>query len=174
MQYRYRILPVVFLLFSTACSSSPQSLGESHLDKIKSGKASQANQQYCMPSETLRLYTIKSFKVNSSQQKTRDNLLYTEVIADIETDQVRFKNMDNGGIAIPQKQVIQQVTLEIWKSDDFYQESVISKARLNDLVKSSAALTGTQLPTLSVPEREKINKEPLCIFLPFEQFESDK
>ena len=64
MQYRYRILPVVFLLFTTACSSSPQSLAESHLDQIKSGKASQANQQYCMPSETLRLYTVKSFKVN--------------------------------------------------------------------------------------------------------------
>lgn len=64
--------------------------------------------------------------------------------------------------------------VEIWKSDDFYQNLVKSTAKLNDLMNSSVALTGTQSKTLSVSDREKVNKESLCIFLPFEQFSSDK
>jgi len=173
MNCRYYLLSVVFLLSTTACSSSPQSLAEKHLDQIKSGKASQANQQYCMTGETLRLHTVNSFKVTSFQQKTRDNLPYTEVVANIETDQYRFKNVDNNGVMAPQKEVLRQVTLEIWKSDDFYQVSVKSAAKLNDLGKSTVALTGAQPVTLSVPDRGKVNKESLCVFLPFEQFESD-
>lgn len=174
MNGRYYLLSALFLLSITACSSSPQSLAENHLDMIKSGKVSQANQQYCITSETLRLHTVSSFKVTSSQQKTRDNFPYTEVVASIETDQFRFKNVDKGGVMVPQKDVLQQVTLEVWKSDDFYQELVKTTAKLNDLAKSTAALTGTQTATSSVPDRNKVSKESLCIFLPFEQFESDK
>jgi hypothetical protein len=174
MNSRNYLISTFFLLSITACSSSPQSLAEKHLDMIKSGKSSQANQQYCMPSETLRLHTVNSFKVSSSQQKTRDNLPYTEVVASIETDQFRFKNVDNGGVIVPKKEVLQQVTLEVWKSDDFYQELVKTTAKLNDLGKSTAALTGTQATTQSVPVRDKVNKDSLCIFLPFDQFESDQ
>jgi hypothetical protein len=174
MNCRYYLLSVVFLFSTTACSSSPQSLAEDHLDQIKSGKASQANQQYCITSETLRLHTVNSFKVIGSQQKIRDNLPYTEVVSNIETDQFRFKNVGNGDIMVPQKEVLKQVTLEIWKSDDFYQELVKSKAKLNDLAKSTAALTGTETETSSVPDRGKVNKESLCVFLPFEQFQSGK
>lgn len=174
MNGRVYLFSAFFLLSITACSSNPQSLAEKHLDMIKSGKASQANQQYCMTGETLRLHTVNSFKVTSSQRKTRDNLPYTEVVASIETDQFRFKNVDNGGVMVPQKEVLQQVTLEVWKSDDFYQEVVKTTAKLNDLAKSTAALTGTQTATSSVPDRDKVNKDSLCIFLPFEQFESDK
>jgi hypothetical protein len=174
MNCRYNFLFFVFLFSTTACSFSPQSLAENHLDQIKSGKSSQANQQYCITSETLRLHTVKSFKVISSQQKTRDNFPYTEVAFNIETDQFRFKNVGNGEVMIPQKEVLKQVILEIWKSDDFYQKLVKSYAKANDSANSVAALTGTKIETLSVPDRGEVNKESLCVFLPFKQFESDK
>lgn len=174
MKHKYPTLYIIFLLFTTSCVSSPQSLAEIHLEQIKLGKVSQANQQYCMPSDTLRLHTVKSSKVISSQQKTQDNLSYIEVIANIETDQYRFKSIDKEGISIPQKEVLNQVKLEIWKSDDFYQSHVKNTAKLNDLTNSTAALTGIQGKTFLAPKREEINKESLCIFLPFEQFKDDK
>ncbi|WP_404786371.1 hypothetical protein [Altericista sp. CCNU0014] len=96
------------------------------------------------------------------------------MVSNIETDQFRFKNVGNGDVMVPQKEVLKQVTLEIWKSDDFYQELVKSKARLNDLAKSTAAITGAETETSSVPDRGKVNKESLCVFLPFEQFQSGK
>lgn len=174
MKHKYHILVIIFLVFTTSCSSSPQSLAESHLEQIKSGKVSQANQQYCFPNETLQLHTVKSFKIISSQQKIQDNLSYTEVIANIETDQYRFKSVDKEGVSIPQKEVLQQITLNIWRSDDFYQSHVKNTAKLNDLTNSTAALTGIQGKTFPAPNREEVNKESLCIFLPPEQFKSDK
>lgn len=174
MNFRYHFLPIVFLFSISACSSSPQSLAENHLDLIKLGSAAKANQQYCTPSETLRLYSIKSFKIISSQQKSYDNLPYTEVIADIDTDQYRFKNVDNNGIISPQKEVLHRVTFEIWKSDDIYQAEVKSQAKINDISKSLSNFTGDQAKISSVPDRGKVNKESQCVFMPFEQFENDK
>jgi hypothetical protein len=90
----------------------------------------------------LRLHTVKSFKVINSQQKNRDNLPCTEVVADIKTDQFRFKDVGSNDSIVPQKEVLKQVTLEIWKSNDFYQEYVKFRAKINALSKSTEALTG--------------------------------
>ncbi|MBE9011622.1 hypothetical protein IQ250_15555 [Pseudanabaenaceae cyanobacterium LEGE 13415] len=116
---------------------------------------------------------MKSFQVTDSQSKTRDGKNYIEVTAKIETDQYRFKKVDRGGASIPEKEVLQQVTLEVWNSDDFYQQLVATTARFNDMGKTTAALTGSQPQTMPVPTRDEVNKEKSCIFAPFEQFESE-
>jgi hypothetical protein len=173
MNPRHSLLSITLLCFITACGVNPKSLAESHLEQIKTGKASQANQQYCMPSDSLRLHTLKSFSVTNSQEQKRDGSSYTEVTANIETDQSRLESIEKDGIKIPQKEILKQVTLEIWKSDDFYQELVKSTAKLNDLGRKTAALTGKPPTSMSTPEREKVNKESLCVHLPFKQFESE-
>lgn len=169
MNHRHYILPAILLFAATACSPSPSSLAENHLELLKSGNATKANQQYCLPSDTLRLYSVKSFQILSSQPKTSYNLPYTEVVAKIETDQYRFRKVDEGGVTVPEKEVIKQVTLDIWKSDDLYQAMVVSTAKLNDLKQK----LGTQTKTLPKDERGEVNKQHLCVFLPFEQFESE-
>lgn len=167
-------VPLLLAVLTTGCGTSPRSLAESHLEAIKTGNASKANQQYCNPTETLELHTVKSFEILSSQDKNRDNLPYTEVTAKIDTDQYRFKNVTSNGITVPQQEVLQQVTIEVWKSDNFYQEVLISTAKLNDLGKSTAALTGIPQKTMDVPARDTVSKNDLCVFLPYEQFDSDK
>lgn len=115
------------------------------------------------------MYSVKSFQILSSQPKTSYNLPYTEVVANIETDQYRFKQVDKGGVTVSEKEVIKQVALDIWKSDDLYQATVVSTAKLNDLAQK----LGTQTKTSPKQERGEVNKEHLCVFLPFEQFEDE-
>ncbi len=169
MNHRHYVLLAVLLFAATSCSPSPKSLAENHLQLLKSGNATKANQQYCLPSDTLRLYSVKSFQIISSQPKTSYNLPYTEVVANIETDQYRFKQVDKGGVTVSEKEVIKQVALDIWKSDDLYQAIVVSEAKLNDMVQK----LGTKTKNSPKQEREKVNKQHLCVFLSFEQFEDE-
>jgi hypothetical protein len=173
MNYWRYILTVLIFLSATACSSNPKSIVEKHLEFIKSGNASNANQQYCVPSETLRLHTLKSFQVTDSQSKTRDGKSYTEVTAKVETDQYRLKKVDKDGVTVPERETLQQVTLEVWNSEDFYQRLLAETAKINDMANSTAALTGNPARTLPSPTREKVNKEGSCVFAPFAQFESE-
>ncbi len=108
---------IVLLLTAIACSS-PKSLAENHLSFLQAGNFSKANQQYCKPSETLKLHSVKSFQILSFESKTDNNLSYTEVVAKLNTEQFNFKRVRRGGI--PEKDALKQVTLEVWKSKDFY------------------------------------------------------
>ncbi|MBN8564901.1 MAG: hypothetical protein J0L70_30755 [Leptolyngbya sp. UWPOB_LEPTO1] len=160
-----KLAPLLLALLGlAACSSSPTSLAENHLKLLVSNKSSEANQQYCMTGETLRLHSLKSFHIANTQKKTRDSLEYTEVTAKIDTDQYRLGKSG--------KELLQQVTLEVWNSEDFYQYSVKSTAKLNDLGAKTATLTGTRQVNLAAPAREKVNKASTCVFLPFDQFEN--
>ncbi len=169
-----RILLAAAAVALSSCSPSPKDLGTSHLDLIKSGKVSQANQQYCMKGEILRLHSIKSFQPVESQPKNRDEFSYVEVTAKIDTDQDRFKKVTTDGVETLKKEILQQATLEIWNSDDFYQELIKTTAKLNDLSRSSSALTGSVFKAMPSPDRSKVSAEKLCVFLPYEQFESDE
>jgi hypothetical protein len=158
------------LLLVSCGVTSPQDLAKSHLELIKAGKSSEANQQYCMTKESLRLHSVKGFEILSSQLKTQDGLSYTQTITKLDTDQTVYKNIEENGITAPRKQSIQQVKLEIWKSDDFYNRIVSETAKLNDMTQKLGS-TQKQLP---VPNRSEVNSASSCIFLEFEQFESDK
>lgn len=163
------IIFIVLLLTATACSN-PKSLAESHLDLLKSGNFSQANQQYCQPSETLKLHSVKSFQILSSEPKTYDSLPYTEVVAKLDTEQFNFKRVSKKDI--PEKERLTQVTLQVWKADNFYQKSLLSIDKLNELIKSYTAPLYFKDAKIAKPSRDTINKNNLCVFLPVEQFDS--
>ena len=163
------VLLIVLLLTAIACIS-PKSLAENHLSFLQAGNFSKAYQQYCKPSETLKLHSVKSFQILSFESKTDNNLSYTEVVAKLDTDQFNFKRVRRGGI--PKKDGLKKVTLEVWKSTDFYQKSVSFIAKLNDLLKVSLLPRYFEDAKLATPSRKHFNKQTLCIFLPLEQFES--
>jgi hypothetical protein len=120
------VIPTFLISLSLAsCGvTSPQDLAKSHLELVKAGKSSEANQQYCMTKESLRLHSVKEFKILSSQSKMQDGLSHTEIITKLDTDQTVYKNIEENGIVAPRKKSIEQVNLEIWKSDDFYNRIV--------------------------------------------------
>ena len=163
------VLLIVLLLTAIACIS-PKSLAENHLSFLQAGNFSKAYQQYCKPSETLKLHSVKSFQILSFESKTDNNLSYTEVVAKLDTDQFNFKRVRRGGI--PKKDGLKKVTLEVWKSTDFYQKSVSFIAKLNNLLKVSLLPRYFEDAKLATPSRKHFNKQTLCIFLPLEQFES--
>lgn len=160
---------IVLLLTAIACSS-PKSLAENHLSFLQAGNFSKANQQYCKPSETLKLHSVKSFQILSFESKTDNNLSYTEVVAKLNTEQFNFKRVRRGGI--PEKDALKQVTLGVWKSKDFYQKSVLFIAKLNNLLELSLLPKYFEDAKLATPTREQFNKQSLCVFIPLEQFES--
>ncbi|WP_392478915.1 hypothetical protein [Nostoc sp. C110] len=166
------VIPIFLIGLSLAscAATSLQDLAKSHLELIKAGKSSEANQQYCMTKESLRLHSVKGFEILSSQSKTQNGLSYTEILTKLDTEQTVYKNIEENGIAAPRKQSIQQVNLEVWKSDDFYNRIVSETAKLNDFSQK----IGSNQKQLPVPNRSEVNSNSLCVFLDFEQFESDK
>jgi len=72
----------------------------------------------------------------------------------------------------PKHQPIQQVTLEIWQPDDFYNLYVSTSVKLNDLVHQGQTLTGIIQKSSPVPSRSEVSNAPSCVFLPYEQFEN--
>ncbi|MBW4662967.1 MAG: hypothetical protein KME01_01995 [Chroococcus sp. CMT-3BRIN-NPC107] len=168
-QHYIFVLLIVLLLTAIACSN-PKSLAENHLSLLESSNPSKANAQYCTPGETLKLHSVKSFQILSSRNKTDNSLPYTEVVAKLDTEQFNFKRVRRGGI--PEKDALKQVTLEVWKSKDFYQKSVLFVDELNNLLKSFLLPGYFEDAKLATPSREQFNKQSLCVFIPLEQFES--
>jgi len=172
---RYFAIPnfLIALLLISCGTSSPQDLAKSHLELLQSNKNSEANQQYCIQKESLRLQAIKGFEIINSQSKVRDGSSFTEVVSKIDTNQTVLKNVEANGVTVPRPQSIQQVSLEIWKSNDFYNNYVAETANINNLAQKTEALTGIKQKTSPVPNRTEVNKAHLCVFLPFDQFEND-
>ncbi|UKP01480.1 hypothetical protein [Nostoc sp. UHCC 0870] len=166
--------PLLLGLLLTGCGSmSPQDLAKNHLELIKGSKSSEAIQQYCSSKDSLRLHSLKSFEILASQPKKEGELLYTEITAKIDTDQTVLKKHEVEGIPISKPQKIEQITLEVWKSDDFFSKAVSSAAKLNDSGEKVAALTGSPAIKVPTPVRSDFNKSTSCVFLPFKQFDNE-
>jgi hypothetical protein len=165
------VIPTVLIGLSlTSCGTSPQDLGKNHLELLKAGKSSDANQQYCVPKDSLSLYSVKEFEILSSQSKTQNGKSYIEVVAKVDTDQSVLKNAEVNGVPVRRKQPIQQVTLEIWKSDDIYNMEVSNIAKLNEISQKNKM----GLKSLRVPNKSEFSSASLCVVLPSEQFEDDE
>ncbi len=161
-------------LFLASCSSiSPGDFAKSHLELIKIGKASEANQQYCSLKDTLRLNSLKGFVILSSESKSKGQLSYTEITAKVDTDQTVLKKVEVEGVPSLKPQPIEQITLEVWKPDDFYNNAVNTAAKINQNGEEVAALTGLPQRNVSNPIRDDFNKSSSCIFLPFNQFQNE-
>lgn len=170
------MVAIASLLAITSCSSSsdPKSLASSHLDHLKTGGSASAQKQSCNVGESLRLHTVKGFEVVGVQPKSVDGLSYQEVVAKVDTDQTRLKAVEKEGIKIPESQKIDQVTIEVWESDLFFNRLISSTAKINDSAERVAALTGAPATKVSVPTRDKVSSDRFCVFLPYEQFENEK
>ena len=157
-----------------SCSSiSPNDLAKSHLEFVKAGKASEANQQYCNFKDSLILHSLKNFAILASQSKKEGSLSYTEITTKVDTDQTILKKVEAEGLSVSKPQTIKQITLEVWKSDDFYNKAVLTAAKLNDIGEKVGVLTGSPAMRTSNPVRSDFNKSSSCIFLPFNQFKNE-
>lgn len=163
------ILFIVLLFTLTACSN-PTSLAESHLSLLQSGNSTKANKQYCKPSETLKLHSVKSFQILSSEPKTDNNIPYTEVVAKINSDQFNFKRVSDKDI--PEKDLLTQITLQVWESQNFYKKMGLFVNDFNDSLKSDLLPQYIEEAKLLMPSRQEFNEQSSCIFFPVEQFES--
>ena len=141
---RVAVLLVVGAITGCSSTSSPESLAKSHLDLVQAGKSTEANQQYCNVTASLDLHSLKSYQILSTKPQTVENFKLTELAVKVETEQTLLKNkpLPNGLLA-PTTVPIEQVTLQVWNSDDFYSNLVKVTAKLNDLGKKTTALTGT-------------------------------
>jgi|GEM_PF-2884958 len=139
------------LLLISACSSS-SNLAEEHLKLLSSGKAGEAQSQYCALEDNLRLVTVNSYDLKSESEIDRG----TEYLYSVDSPEV------DG-----------EVVIQVVNSNDFFDVAVTSRSQLNDALESSAQLLGEQPETLPAPKREEYNQNEFCVFLPFEQFEEE-
>lgn len=145
---------IAFLLLITGCQQTPDSLVYSHLNLIKSGKLAEANKQYCTPTETLALHSVKSFTIPEPQPEIIGNFTIPEYTVTVESDQFIFKvNPDSSPTS--EKAPIATTKIQVWKSEEFYQQSVKASAQLNRLINSANPLP--------VPERSSVNAAPECL-----------
>ena len=130
----------------------------------RSKKLSKAGKQHCNIGERQRLHTVQSFQVLTVKDKEQEGLQYTEVIAQINTDQSIGK----------QEKSPKTVEIQIWKPDIFYEAALKSAAKLRELTEKTKSL-GIDVPSVDFkpPTREDISKAKSCVFLPFEQFNNE-
>lgn len=161
----FTLAAIALTVTVTSCTKSPKDLASSHLKLVQSGKAGEAQKQYCSPSDSLRLHSVQSFEVTSTKEGNRNGRDFTEVVANVQTTQTRLVNLKTTPIT--------QVTIEIWNSDSFYDYAVASTAEINALGDRTTSLTGVASPEIKTPERSDINQSKECVFLPFDQFQDE-
>ena len=169
---KYFIVLVITLLITTSCANNDLSLAQKHLELIKSNNLREANLEYCRPTEKLWLNNLNSFKIISSTSKpvaeSKTPLYYTDFVVDIDTNQ----DLGFAQFKLGQKRVringSAQISIQVWKSDDFYQWSI-----QNDTPKLSPSLLNqknqTSKPQTSSITRDEINKNDLCVYMPPDQ-----
>lgn len=176
LQPKFAVSILMLGLLVTSCNSmSPQDLAKNHLELIKSSKSSEAIKQYCSSKDSLKLHSLKSYEILNSQSKKEGESLYNEITAKVDTDQTVLKKTKTEveGISISKPQKIEQITLEVWKPDDFYNKVVLSAAKLNESGEKVAVLTGSPAIKVPTPVRSDYSQLSLCISLPFRQFENE-
>jgi hypothetical protein len=165
MKNSIRLIPAATLLaLLTGCSQSPKSLVESHLQLIKDGKQAEANDQYCIPKESLKLHTITAFKVPQLKADETEGASVQVVFPEIQTSQFRFKTNPEGSLT-SEKEQLKTVKIQVWKSDDFYQRYVKSTAEVNNLTRTTSLITGSKPDLLPQPTREDVNSAPICVIV---------
>lgn len=161
-----RFFLAVVLLLLAGCGGSRSDLATKHLSNIERGKITQAQEQYCIPEEQLRLYAVDDFKIASTAQKKDAGLQYIEVIADIKTKQNIITSQGTKPLT--------QVELQVWESDEFFQNIVQSTAEINSIAGSIYKTTGIKTDSLETPERSEISQNGSCVFVPFKQFDPEE
>ena len=148
------------LLISTSCANNYVSLAQKHLELIKSNNLREANLQYCLLEEKLWLHNLKSFEIVSSKETqhpdSKTPIYYTEATVKISTDQFLIEKSERG----IRKTNNGSFSMQVWKSDDFYRQSVEYVSDYND--RNSRAKE-------PLPTREQFNKNDLCIKIPSQQ-----
>ena len=167
-------------LVSTSCATSDVSLAQKHLELIKSNNLREANLEYCYPKDKLRLNNLNSFKIISSVSKSvadfKTPLYYTDFVVEIDTKQDLerpFIDLANPSTTLDYK----QISIQIWKSDDFYQWYFQRNARnlspyllehRDQIYTPSSGLDNKSQANKSLlpsPTRDEINKNDLCVYM---------
>lgn len=138
-------------LLALAGCSGGANLAEKHLSLIESGKSGEAQSQYCSREDNLRLVEISSYELQS-ESEIENGIEYVYA--------VESPNVEN------------YLTIQVLDSDAFFDMAVTSRAQLNNALEESAEILGSQPELRPAPIRENFSRQDLCIFLPFEQFES--
>jgi hypothetical protein len=148
----YRALSgLVLLSFSLLACSTNKNLAEQHLQLLKSGKQAEAQQQYCSLGDNLRLIEVEDFQLISETNIDDNGIQYT--------------------YSVDSPEIENQVIIEVYRPDDFFNVAVRSNSQLNNLLKSSSELMGEVHTGIETPKREDYSSNEYCVFLPFEQFE---
>ncbi len=161
MKRVFTIAPLLLILFG--CAPSPKSLVESHLQLIKDGKQAEANAQYCIPKETLKLHTVTAFKVSELVPDKKESSSVLVVFPEIDTPQFKFKTNAEGQLTAEKEKIT--VKIQVWKSEEFYQAYVKSRSEINNLIRSSSAITGSAPKILPIPTREDVNSADKCLYV---------
>jgi hypothetical protein len=183
---KYIFVLAVASLVSTSCAASDVSLVQKHLDLIKSNNLREANLQYCYPKDKLWLHNLNSFKIISSVSKLvadfETPLYYTNFVIEIDTKQ----DVEHPFIDLARPSTIldyKQISIQIWKSDEFYQWYFQRKARnlspyllehRDQINTQSSGLDNKSQANKSLlpsPTRDEINKNDLCVYMPKNQLE---
>lgn len=151
---KLRLLAIAPLLLISGCTQSPDSLVQSHLALLKSGKLAEANRQYCTPTETLALHSVKSFTVPTPEPEVIGDFTVPLYNVQIESEQYNIRRSPDEP-ATSEKVPITTAKINVWKSEDFYQHAIKVSAQINRLSNSA-----TLLP---VPERSSVNAAPECL-----------
>ena len=177
IKIKYFIIAIIILSTTTSCANTDLSLAQKHLELIKSNDLREANLEYCYPKDKLRLHNLNSFKIISSVSKSvtesETPLYYTDVAIEIDTKQ----DLERPSNIVGYK----QISIQIWKSDDFYQWYFQRKDRYlspyllehrDKINKPSSGLDNMSQANkspLPSPTRDEINKNNLCVYVPANQ-----
>ena len=151
---KFRLFAIAPILLLAGCTQSPDSLVQSHLTLLKSGKLAEANRQYCTPAETLALHSVKSFTVPAPQPEVIGDFTVPKYDVQIESEQYNIRRSTDEP-ATSEKVPITTAKINVWKSENFYQHSVKVSAQINRLSNSANPLP--------VPERSSVNAAPECL-----------
>lgn len=157
-----RVVLSAIALTLAACQNS-KPLAEQHLEALKAGETAKAQAQLCVPGDSLLLHSVKSYEVVSTNEASRDGRSFAEVVANVQSDQVRMDGVNR----VP----ITQVKIEVWEPDTFYDQLLATNAQLNELGKRTEALTGIPQPSLENPPRDSVSQSKECVSLPYDQFQ---
>jgi hypothetical protein len=184
-------LPFLSLFFLAGCSQTPTSLVENYFAKLKNGETSAAKKQLCSLTYNDSIaIPLTSYTLGSAQPKFKDSVKYYEVDATVSTTYKQggtpYTNQSEEQVypAVP----ITKMTIEVWKSDDFFAEVIkLDEARKAqgkaeadarqqkmDEERARMGMSPSPIPTVgetlyvqsSESKRKSVSSEPLCIVYP--------